>query len=498
MPNTPTSFDDLKRIRLLELKAAQERNARLQTVDPFGKLGFTPNPGPQTAFLAADEQDILYGGAAGGSKSTSLLMYALRACADFPGLQAFWFRRSFPELEHSVLRMLGRWRYGKQLGASYNRQLHELTFSNGSILTFAHAKNLEEATAYQSAEINLLLIDERTTIPPDVIDMLYTRVRSGVVGVPCLGIRSATNPGNIGHSRVLTEYVEATGYGQKVITDSFGRSRRFIQARASDTPQLGEDYIKSLAGLPEHLRKAFLDGDWSVFQGQVFSEWRYDRHTVEPFQVPDIWQKYAGMDWGFTAPFAVVWAALDEDRRLWVFRDMSAKQLTAERQAQEVLAAETRAEWNIIRFRDPATKQRNGAGTSVAEAWSQAGLVTVDAPNDRVSGWQTLHHWLADGPACRMHAEQGLALCPKLHVMRNCTEVIRTLPALPYRTLGNVEDADTQADDHIPDGLRYLVMGIGGVADPIDVDSWTAPPSRFDTDPRARRSDDRPVLTADW
>jgi phage terminase large subunit len=481
MPNMPTSFAELKRSKLLELRDKQARNSQLKTVDPFTTLGFVPNPGPQTAFLEADEQDILYGGAAGGSKSTSLLMYGLRACAQYPGLQAFWFRRSFPELEHSVLRMLGRWRYGRTLGASYNRQAHELTFANGSILTFAHAKNLEEATAYQSAEINLLLIDERTTIPPDVIDMLYTRVRSGVAGVPCLGIRSATNPGNIGHSRVLTDYVEATDYGRKVIVDGSGRSRRFIQARASDTPQLGEDYVKSLAGLPEHLRRAFLDGDWTVFQGQVFAEWRYDRHTVEPFDVPDMWQKYAGMDWGFTAPFAVVWAALDEDRRLWVYRDMSAKQLTAERQAQEVLSAEStsRADWNIIRFRDPATKQRNGAGTSVAEAWAQAGLVTVDAPNDRVSGWQTVHHWLADGPACRLHQELGWTMCPKLHVMRNCIEVIRTIPALPYRTLGNVEDADTQADDHIPDALRYLVAGMSGAAPEPQI--ATAPKDRWDT-----------------
>ncbi|MDB4872488.1 MAG: hypothetical protein JWL97_3492, partial [Gemmatimonadales bacterium] len=105
--------------------------------DVFAELAFIPNPGPQTRFLNLPDEnlDVLYGGAAGGSKSTSLLMYALRSCARFPGLQAFWFRRSFPELEQSVLRMLARYQYAKVLGARYNGSTHELRFNNGSILT---------------------------------------------------------------------------------------------------------------------------------------------------------------------------------------------------------------------------------------------------------------------------------------------------------------------------------------------------------------------------
>ena len=34
---------------------------------------FKPNEGPQEEFLSASEQDVLYGGAAGGDKSFALL-----------------------------------------------------------------------------------------------------------------------------------------------------------------------------------------------------------------------------------------------------------------------------------------------------------------------------------------------------------------------------------------------------------------------------------------
>lgn len=243
--------------------------------DVFGALGFVANPGPQTQFLALPDNnlDVLFGGAAGGSKSLSLFMYALRACTRFPGLQAFWFRRTFPELQQSVLRILARYQYGAALGCRWNEGKYELRWGGGSssILTFGHAKNVQEASALLSAEINLLIIDERTTLPPDVVDLLYTRVRSGVPGVPCLGIRSGTNPGDIGHSRVLTDYVDATQHGEiEINPDANGRRRLFLQSRLSDTPQLGEEYRKGLMGLPEKLRKAYLEGDWSVFAGQVF------------------------------------------------------------------------------------------------------------------------------------------------------------------------------------------------------------------------------------
>ena len=431
--------------------------------DAFGLLGFEPNPGPQTVFLGRFEDpntDQLYGGAAGGSKSTSLLLGTLRACRRYPGLQAFWFRRSFPELQHSVIRLLARYGYGKALGCRWNETKHTLHFPNGSTLTFAHAKNTQEATAYLSVEIQLLLLDERTTIPPDVVDLLYTRVRSGVPGLPCLGIRSATNPGGIGHSRVKAEYVDATAHGATVIErDRMGRRRTFQQAKVSDTPQLGPEYAAALAGMGEALAKAYLDGDWDVFAGQVFSEWRYDRHVVEPFALPEEWYRLGGIDYGYRAPSAVLWAAKDPDGRLWVYRELYQAQLGEKGLAAAVKAA-TGEETVAFAF-DPAMSAKVGDATPSATILRAEGLPLRPADNDRLSGWQRVHTYLAEGPACAHHRAAGWDTCPMLHVFAGCTDLIRTLPALPYRETGKLEDADTSGEDHLPDALRYLVMSVG-------------------------------------
>lgn len=434
-------------------------------VDPFEALNFRPNPGPQSRFLALPDAnlDVLYGGAAGGSKSTSLLMYGLRACYRYPGLQAFWFRRSFPELEQSVLRMLARYNYAKALGARYNGSTHELRFDNGSVFTFGHAKNIQEVSALQSAEINLLLIDERTTIPPDVIDQLYVRVRSGVAGVPCLGARSATNPGGIGHSRVRAEYVDATNHGDREIEDANGRRRIFIQARVSDTPQLGEEYRRNLQGLDEKLRRAFLEGDWGVFAGQAFSEWRYERHVIKPFDIPPTWKRYAGIDWGYTAPWSVLWGAVDEDDRVWIYRELYDTQVAESEQARRIVEAES-GEHVIARYADDAMWASRGEAKPISKVYNEQGAYLTQAgkgPGSRISGWQRVHSYLAEGPACPHHRALGWETCPRLHVFPQAQNLIRTLPALPHATVGNPEDIDTKAEDHSGDSLRYLLINLG-------------------------------------
>jgi hypothetical protein len=435
--------------------------------DVFERLGFTPNPGPQTRFLSLPDEniDVLFGGAAGGSKSYSLLIYALRACVRFPGLQVFWFRRTFPELQQSVLRLLARLAFAQALGAKWNGSTYELRFPGGSVLTFGHAKNMQEASALLSAEINLLIIDERTTILPDVVDMLYTRVRTGVPGVPCLGIRSGTNPGDIGHTRVLADYIDATNHGEREITDANGRRRIFIQSRIGDTPQLGADYLRNLAGLPEKLRKAYMDGDWSVFAGQAFGEWRYDRHVIQPFTIPDTWKRYNGIDGGHRAPWCTLWAAEDPDGRVWFYREIYAPGVGETDQAKRILAAEAPGEHVAVRYADDSMWAVSGESKPSAALYADAGVFLTPAgkgPGSRVTRVRRTRTYLAEAPACAHHRALGWETCPLMHVFPQCENLIRTLPTLPHASKGDPEDVDTHAEDHAYDAMSYLLINIGG------------------------------------
>ena len=67
--------------------------------------------------------------------------------------------------------------------------------------------------------------------------------------------------------------------------------------------------MKSLGALPEKLRKAFLEGDWSVFAGQYFDVFEPWRHSVraEAMRMQPWWPRWISVDWGFHHPSAVYW-----------------------------------------------------------------------------------------------------------------------------------------------------------------------------------------------
>lgn len=418
---------------------------------------------PQERFLALpdEDMDVLYGGAGGGGKSWSLLALAFRTCVRFPGIQVFWFRRSFPELNQSVLRMLARYGYGKALGARWDGSKHELRFPEGAVLTFAHAKNPQEAASLTSAEINLLILDERTTMPPDVVEFLYTRVRSGVVGVPCLGVRSASNPGHVGHGVVKAAYVKATDYGRKEIIDPAGRRRVFIPARASDNPYVG-NYEQTLAGITDpELRARIRDGDWSAMPDAAFPDFKPDRIGVPPFTVPATWQRYGGMDYGWAAPSVFIAAAKDGDSRLWVYREISMRQTAEKEQARRILEA-VGADMLVSIAADPAMWGKTGSAMPPADQMALEGLALSKADNDRLGGKARMHTYLAEAPACAHHRALGWATCPMLHVLDGAApEFMRTMPDLP-RDKNRPEDVDTDGEDHWYDACRYLALSIGG------------------------------------
>jgi len=476
--------------KLEELKQARAELERLQAeklrrMDVLSLIGFEPvckprtmarldgvpvadlppmcGTCPQERFLGLpdDDIDVLYGGAGGGGKSASLLAMALRTCIRFPGIQVFWFRKTFPQLNQSVLRNLARYNYAKSLGGQWNGSRYELRFPGNSILTFGHAKNMEEAAALSSAEINMLIIDERTTMPPEVVDFLYTRVRSGVAGVPCLGVRSASNPGHVGHGVVKAAYVDATDYGTKEITDPAGRRRIFIPAKASDNPYVG-DYEATLAGIADpDLRARIKDGDWSAMPDAAFPDWKRDRIVVPPFTIPPEWVRRGGMDYGWAAPSVYLAAARDSDGRLWFYRELTMVQTPESEQARRILEANAGQQVQIVAA-DPAMWGKTGSALPPASQMALDGLHLTKADNDRLGGKARFHSYLAEAPACPHHRDLGWATCPLLHIIDGaCPQFVKTMGELP-RDPNRPEDVDTDAPDHWYDAGRYLLMSFGG------------------------------------
>lgn len=444
---------------------------RDRAVEETGELPDLCGKCPQELFHAAKESDVLFGGAAGGGKSVALVAEAIKWCSRYPGLRALIIRRSYGELAESILPALRKFGFCSQMGARWNGAKYELRWPGGSLLTLRYLETADDASRRQGSEIQWLGADEATLLVPGVLDFLrYERLRSGS-GLPVVGIRVTANPGGPSHSEIKSRYVTATDNGRRVITDDNGMTIRFIRSLPQNNPHLDSGYLKRLDAIPDLDRRAAMrDGDWDRFAGMMFPEFSEDRHVVDPIPIPESWGKFNGVDWGFAQAWFVGWNAVDEDGRVWVYREIYETQVGEKDQAQRILAAEAPDEQVRVRYADDAMWARRSADASVkpiAEVYADNGVWLTPAgkgPGSRILGWQRWHSYLAEAPACAMHRAEGWETCPKIHIFRTCPNLISELRSLPRATTGNPEDADPNAPDHAMDGERYFLINIGGGA----------------------------------
>lgn len=400
---------------------------------------------------------IFYGGAAGGGKTDALLALGLTAAAMFPGCQVGFFRREYPQLEGPGGAIMRSKEMFKRF-ARWNGQQRRWTFRNGSIIQFCHAKNEDDVYSYQSQQFDLLLIDESTHFTRYQLRYLITRNRATTKGVwPFTAL--ASNPGNVGHGYHKSEFIDPGPPGQVhnvEVEPGYFEKHLFIPAFLQDNEVLEErdpGYRSRLERQPEEVRKALLEGDWSIFAGQFFKTFRKYLHTCEPFAIPAGWKRFASMDWGFAAPCSVLWHAIDPaNRRIYTYREIYVTEMRPEEvailyndlsQDEEIMYVS--ASPDCWQERGLQSKQRGGE--SIAEVMLDAGMPLTQADNRRVMGWTRIRDYLSLGP-------DGL---PYWIIFDNCTHLIRTLPELIHDDK-HIEDVSDKCEDHAPEAARYGLM----------------------------------------
>ena len=424
-----------------------------------GKLIYEPLP-QQKKFHMSPAKYRLLGGAVGGGKTAAIMAEAVMRSVkyDFP-LTGAIFRRSFPELESTIIRgmlnMLPNWFY------KYNQSQHVMTLKNGSIIEFCYAESDADVIRYQSREWDWLAFDELTHFSEYQFTYLGTRVRT--TKPIKTKIFAGTNPGGRGHQFVKERWISKNCQMENYNPKDYD----FISAGIYDNPYLMDnnpDYLENLKMLPDKERKALLEGDWNVFEGLFFPEWSTTDHTIDDFDVPESWQIIMGWDDGSREPRAVYLAAIDNDQRVWVIWEyyMAGENLT---EAAEKIRSELKENgyWDRVYkcVVDPSMKrvdsQTGISSVEVLESMGfgfKVGMVEL-GNNSRVEGWRVMKSYLAHKP----YEE------PLLKVFRSCINIIRTLPQLIYYqprsgASSKKEDLDTTQEDHSADALRYLLMSL--------------------------------------
>ena len=484
---------DAKRVQTLMTKklAAHETKNEISDSLDFGayekepeqrEVVFAPNPGPQTEFLAASEQEVLYGGAAGGGKSFGLLADPMRYFHN-PNFNGLILRRTNDELRELIWK--SQELYPKAFpGAKWAEKKSQWTLPSGAKLWLTYLEREDDVRRYQGLAFSYIAFDELTQHPtPFAWDYMRSRLRTTDPDLPIF-MRATTNPGGAGHGWVKQMFIDpAPANHAFVATDlSSGEpleypeghekagqplfKRRFIPASLTDNPYLmeGGQYEANLLSLPENQRRQLLEGDWAVADGAAFPEFRQSVHVVEPFEIPHNWVRFRSADYGYSSWSAVHWYAIDPAfETLIVYRELYLSKHTGKDLGRAVMDAEMGDAIKFGILDSSCWHNRGQIGPSIAEE-----MITMGCrwrPSDRtagarVAGKNQLHERL------KVDEETGH---PGIIFFNTCRQIIADLPVIPSCPKGSDDIDQRYASDHTYDSLRYGLMSRPRSLSPFDM-----------------------------
>lgn len=230
----------------------------------------------QSEFLAADEDEVLFGGAAGGGKTDGLLVDALGINPSSMAInkrqyQAIIFRRTFPDLKDIIDRSHEIYPLVSQK-AKYDKAAHVWSFPSGARIEFGFIQRDVERFRYRGRAFGYIGWEELTLWPTSLpYQYLRSRLRAPLsADIQCF-IRATTNPDGPGFRWVRDYWRIQEGGGptnfeteleDRDTGEVFIWSRRFIPSRLSDNPYLGSEYKAMLLGMDEDEQDALLRGTW--------------------------------------------------------------------------------------------------------------------------------------------------------------------------------------------------------------------------------------------
>ena len=459
---------------------------------------WAPQQGSQCAFLSVPTDfvfEILYEGTRGPGKTDTLLMdfcqYVDR------GFGAEWrgilFRRTFPELNDLINKAL-KWFPKFFPTAKYNKSSHTWTFPDGEQLVFSYIMDAEkDYWRYHGHAYPWIGFEELCTWPSDACyKAMMSCCRSTLVGIPkCY--RATTNPYGPGHNWVKARF-ELPQSRFKIVQEYEQDGtpmppRMVIHGHIKENKLLlhaDPDYIQKIkaAARNESELKAWIDGSWDIISGGMFDDvWKGQTHIVPsvPFQaIPNAWKIDRAFDWGSSAPFAVGWYAesngepFEYDGRIygpikgdlyqiqewygWDGRNRNqGLRMLAKDVAKGIIDREN--SWKIAHRTKPGPADSSifdsENGNCIAKDMEKEGVRWNPAdkgPGSRKQGWEQIRKMMKGATSEEFQPREY----PGFFVFDNCKQTIATVPVVP-RDGKDIDDVDTDSEDHLADQLRYRI-----------------------------------------
>lgn len=428
---------------------------------------FDPLEGSQIEFLTAQETNVFIYGNRGGGKSVTARMWCHGEALAHPGLVYVIVRKSYPELNINHLMFLDD--EMKVFGGRYNSSEHICYYPNGSIGIYRQCDSESDMKKVVGAQAAILVFDEAPELEWSWIRLMGASVRVTKASGLKPRVRYLGNPIGTSIDDLWTYFIDKD---VDPLADPLYNPAdwRAIEIKMQDNTHLDtESYLKQFAGIPEHIRKAWVDGIRVVNGAYFVVDPKRHHITQRPplhgypdpitgriFPAPHI---YRAIDWGWHDQCVVLWIAMYPNGRAIVFRELVRTHTTArevrntiQSMSENMLVKET--------FCDPSMFPPEGADVelegNIIESnfnergeWDGKGISLTPSRNDRIAAGFSISEWL------NTNLEDGF---PALQIWTpGCPTLTKTLPQMRMDPKKPERIADSPKD-HAPITLGYFCM----------------------------------------
>lgn len=447
--------------------------------------------------------ELLVSGPAGTGKSRACLEKVHAACLATPGVAGLIVRKTRESLGSTALETYRKFVATEAILAGEVRfyggsseKPAQYQYGNGSTINIG---GMDKPDKIMSSEYDIVYAQEATELTIDDWEAITTRLRNGRLSFQQL--LADCNP------QAPTHWLKARadeGKTTLIITTHRDNPVLFDPATGEETER-GRAYLGNLERLTGHRKQRLLHGLWVAADGVVYENWDAQKHVVDPFAVPQSWQRFWSIDFGFRNPMVVqCWAKDPSDGQLVLYREWYRSGMLVEHFAKWVLDTVAPAYWTCNNGHDnrladssvfdvcAECDQRRELTQHGVRRWSepQPRKTFVDHDAEDYMTW-TLHTGLRTTPAHKDVLEGVQAVedrllplpsgRPGLVIMRGCEQyrdetlrergkpmsTVQEFPGYTWApppqtttispTMPRIRELPGKENDHGLDALRYQV-----------------------------------------
>lgn len=428
------------------------------------------------------DREVLLSGPAGTGKSRAWLEKIHRAMLDYPGARTLIARKTRASLSESTLvtfeeHVLGEEHpllMGKAGRPIERNNRSNYQYPNGSRIVLG---GMDKPTRILSSEYDIIYVPEAIELTLEDIETLITRLRNGVM--PYQQLMMDTNPDAETHWL----YQRCLAGATRMIRSTHEDNPVLFNHLAGEWTERGKEYIfgvlESLSGVR---KERYRYGRWVTAEGAVYEDYDPTLHLINRFEIPKWWRRFIVVDYGYTNPFTAQWWAMDDDGRLYMYREIYKTKRTVAVHSDHIkrLTAGIPVErWEQMDEGEKRRAYKEGERIEAIIAdhdaedratMHEAGLMTTPARKDIKRGIERVQERLkkaGDGkPRAFILRDSLVEVDEDLKARAKPTSLAEELPGYIYPKAQDgkpVKEIPVDIDNHGADNFRYMVMHVDDV-----------------------------------